>query len=170
MVADMKKFGVMISEVLPHLGKKPATILYPFERVPVPEGLRGKPVLDTEKCRGCKVCVCETVCPAEACKKITIGDEVERLAFWYDRCVYCGECAERCPWDAVSMSQEFELAAYDLDSLYGHPEFPKSEEALQYIEKLRERKRMKQQKEKEAKEKAPEKKDAAKDQSKEDGQ
>jgi len=68
------------------------------------------------------------------------------------------------------MSQEFELAAYDLDSLYGHPEFPKSEEALQYIEKLRERKRMKQQKEKEAKEKAPEKKDAAKDQSKEDGQ
>ncbi|HBT20400.1 MAG TPA: NADH-plastoquinone oxidoreductase subunit [Peptococcaceae bacterium] len=145
----MKKFGVMISEVLPHLGRKPATILYPFERVPVPETLRGKPVLDTEKCRGCRVCVCEMVCPAEACKKITIGEDVERLAFWYDRCVFCGECAERCPYGAVTMTKEFELAAYDLDSLYAHPEFPKSEEALQYIEKLRERRRMKEQREKE---------------------
>jgi len=147
----MRKFGVMIKECVPHLRKKPATILYPFERVPVPDKLRGKPVLDTEKCKGCAKCACEMVCPAEACKKITIDDEVDRLAFWYDRCVFCGECEERCPFDAVTLTQEFELAAYDHDALYAHPEYPKSEEALQFIEKQRERKKLKEQKAAEAK-------------------
>lgn len=137
------KFGVMIKEVLPHLIKTPNTILYPFQRVPVPKDLRGKPVMDTEKCRGCPKCLCEIVCPAEACKKITIGDEIDRLAFWYDRCVFCGECAERCPFEAVIMTDEFEMAAYDIESLYGHPEMPQSEEALAFIEKQRERKRQK---------------------------
>lgn len=134
------KVGVMLKEVLPHLFKTPNTILYPFQRVPVPDDLRGKPVLDTEKCRGCAKCACEIICPAEACKKISIGDEIDRLAFWYDRCIYCGECEERCPFDAVTMTQEFELAAYDIPSLYKHPDMPQSEEALALIEKMRERK------------------------------
>lgn len=134
------KVGAMLKEVLPHLFKRPNTILYPFQRVPVPDDFRGKPVLDTEKCRGCAKCACEMICPAEACKKISIGDEIDRLAFWYDRCIYCGECAERCPFDAVTMTQEFELAAYDIPSLYKHPDMPQSEEALALIEKMRERK------------------------------
>jgi formate hydrogenlyase subunit 6/NADH:ubiquinone oxidoreductase subunit I len=86
------------------------------------------------------------ICPAEACKKINIGDEIDRLAFWYDRCIFCGECAERCPFDAVTMTQEFELAAYDVPSLYKHPDMPESQEALEIIEKARERKRLKAQK------------------------
>ncbi|MGI6554371.1 MAG: 4Fe-4S binding protein [Bacillota bacterium] len=154
------KFGVMIKEVLPHLTKTPNTILYPFQRVPVPKAFRGKPVLDTELCRGCAKCACEMICPAEACKKISIGDEIDRLAFWYDRCIYCGECAERCPFNAVTMTQEFELGAYNTESLYAHPEEPQSEEALALIEKARERKRLKAQKAAEAKKAAEEKKDA----------
>lgn len=138
------KVGVMLKEVLPHLFKTPNTILYPFQRVPVPDNFRGKPVLDTEKCRGCGKCACEAICPAEACKKINIGDEIDRLAFWYDRCIFCGECAERCPFKAVTMTQEFELAAYDVPSLYKHPDMPQSEEALAFIEKQRERKRARQ--------------------------
>lgn len=152
------RFGVMIKEVLPHLTKTPNTILYPFQRVPVGKAFRGKPVLDTEKCRGCAKCVCEMVCPAEACKKITIAEGVDRLAFWYDRCIFCGECAERCPFDAVTMTQDFEIAAYDIDSLYAHPEMPKSEEALAYIEKMKEKKRARA-----AGEKLPCKNEAAKE-------
>lgn len=137
------KYGVMIKEVLPHLTKTPNTILYPFQRVPVGEAFRGKPVLDTEKCRGCAKCACEMICPAEACKKINIGEEVDRLAFWYDRCIFCGECAERCPFDAVTMTQDFEIASYSVEALYAHPELPQSEEALALIEKAKERKRAK---------------------------
>lgn len=145
------KVGVMVKEVLPHLFKQPNTILYPFQRVPVPDKLRGKPVLDTEKCRGCAKCACEMICPAEACKKINIGEGIDRLAFWYDRCIFCGECAERCPFGAVTMTPEFELAAYDIPSLYKHPDMPQSEEALDFIAKQLERKRAKAQKAAEAK-------------------
>lgn len=145
------KVGVMLKEVLPHLFKAPVTVLYPFQKTPPPEGFRGKPVLDTEKCRGCPKCVCEIVCPAEACEKISIGDEIDRLAFYLDRCIYCGECAERCPFDAVTMTDDFELAAYDIPSLYVPPEMPQSEEALALIEKARERKRAREQKAAEAK-------------------
>lgn len=148
------KVGVMIKEVLPHLFKRPNTILYPFQKTPPPEGFRGKPVLDTEKCRGCPKCACELICPAEACKKISIGDEIDRLAFWYDRCIYCGECEERCPFDAVKMTDDYELAAYDIPSLYEHPQLPESEEALALIEKARDRKKAREERAAEAKAKA----------------
>ena len=32
-------------------------------------------------------------------------------------CMYCGLCVEACPFDALAMSDQFELAAYDLPSL-----------------------------------------------------
>ena len=57
-------------------------------------------------------------------------------------------------------THEFELAAYDTESLYAHPEEPKSEEALEIIEKARERKKLREQKAAEAKKAAAAKKAA----------
>ncbi len=31
--------------------------------------------------------------------------------------MYCGLCVEACPFDALAMSDQFELASYDLPSL-----------------------------------------------------
>ena len=58
------KFAAMLPEITRHLFRKPATVEVPFQSIHQPEGLRGKPVMDTQKCIGCKRC--ETDCPAEA--------------------------------------------------------------------------------------------------------
>ncbi len=54
------------------------------------------PVLDTEKCKGCKKCQVESHCPIEAAKldngKLVIGAE----------CNNCGRCRGKCPFGAIS--------------------------------------------------------------------
>jgi len=49
--------------------------------------------VDTEKCRGCGVCV--NVCPAGA---ISLKDDKAVIS---DKCVDCGRCVQVCPADAI---------------------------------------------------------------------
>lgn len=55
------------------------------------------PAIDAEKCRACKVCQVEKVCPVGAAKltdgKITIDRE---------QCIRCGRCTSRCPFQAIT--------------------------------------------------------------------
>jgi formate hydrogenlyase subunit 6/NADH:ubiquinone oxidoreductase subunit I len=37
-------------------------------------------------------------------------DEKKRPLFMLDRCVFCYQCAESCPKDAIEFSKDFELA------------------------------------------------------------
>ncbi|MCL6451500.1 MAG: 4Fe-4S binding protein [Acetobacteraceae bacterium] len=103
----MRTAGRMLPETLRHVAKKPATVLYPFERLELPPGFRGRPVLDTEKCSGCKIC--ERDCPAGAIEVVTLAPKVLRPGFYYDRCAFCGQCAESCPRDAIAMTAECSL-------------------------------------------------------------
>ena len=48
------KFAAMLPEITRHLFRKPATVEVPFKSIGQPEGLRGKPVMDPQKCIGCK--------------------------------------------------------------------------------------------------------------------
>lgn len=54
------------------------------------------PLIDLEKCRGCKVCQIENNCPIEVAKmengKITIDENA---------CNHCGRCIGKCPFKAV---------------------------------------------------------------------
>ncbi|HEY8418357.1 MAG TPA: 4Fe-4S binding protein [Limnochordales bacterium] len=105
---------------------------YPEERRATQRGDRGLPVLlsmpGTEilKCTACELCA--RACPVEC---ITIGwDKVDRKTarpedvgndtrtgralrlYNLDAslCLYCGLCAEACPYEALAMSDVFELA------------------------------------------------------------
>lgn len=95
------------------LGNQQATLQYPEEKAPYPEGYRGLHRLvpredGKPRCVACYMCA--TVCPAQ-CIYIEAGeyedDPVEKFptSFVIDelRCVVCGLCVEACPKDAIRM-------------------------------------------------------------------
>ncbi len=111
----MKYPGAIFKELLNNLKRKPATVLYPAERLTLPKNFRGRPVFDPKGCIGCMMCVRD--CPAKAVKIEKIADKTFSCTFYLDRCVYCGQCADSCPKKTITMSQEFELASFSRDSL-----------------------------------------------------
>jgi hydrogenase-4 component H len=118
------KLGAMLPEVLRHLFKKPATVQYPFQKIGVPKGFRGRPVMDPALCIGCQMCVRD--CPSEA---IEIHKESEStnaegkvvkkfsMTFYLDRCSHCAQCEEVCPKKAIHLNDQFEDGAFDRGSL-----------------------------------------------------
>lgn len=107
----------MFGEVSRHLLRKRATILYPFkerELVPLPKGYRGKISFNRDLCVGCTLCAKD--CPSNACE-ITKDERGNRPVFHLDRCCFCGQCEETCPRRAITLTTEFELAAYDRSAL-----------------------------------------------------
>jgi hydrogenase-4 component H len=88
---------------------KPATIRYPYEPSPPPEGFRGRPEFDYSKCMGCGGCV--ESCPSGA---LTLEDlnETRYIRLQYGHCSFCGRCQDVCPEDAIKLTSTYELAVY----------------------------------------------------------
>lgn len=108
------KLAAMLGEIMKHIFRRPATIECPFENVPHEKGIRGKPVMDPEKCIGCQRCVKD--CPAEAIEINKVGEVtndkgkvVKRFAMtlYLDRCCHCAQCAESCPTGAIVMDEDY---------------------------------------------------------------
>jgi NADH-quinone oxidoreductase subunit I len=111
------------------------TIQYPEERRLLPERFRYIPMLiwDTEtgedRCTACGICA--KVCPPQCIWIVRDTDEngkpVTRPAeFYIDAavCMSCSFCTEFCPFDAIRMNHDFELAVYDR---YPHLVYDKAE-------------------------------------------
>lgn len=115
-----------IWHVLKLLGKtivrRPVCIMYPYERMWVPDNFRGRPGLDFNKCVGCGMCA--RMCPTTAILMVDAPDDngkiVKRPQINLGRCAFCGFCAEYCPLDAMTVTPEYELAEYTREDLiYG---------------------------------------------------
>ena len=122
--------GRMTGEVLRHVAQKPATVLYPFEKVEMPEAFRGKIRFLPERCVGCKLC--QRDCPSNALVIQKVGDKRYEAVFQLDRCIYCAQCVDSCNKDAMESTREFELATLQRDTLrvvYHAPEPPPQPEA-----------------------------------------
>jgi len=95
------------------------TTRFPAESVEVPEGFRGVPRFDPERCMGCGACA--IVCPAkdiEVTDEVRDGSGIRRLTIHYDDCIFCAQCARNCPADGgVVMTRDFDLATDDRRSL-----------------------------------------------------
>lgn len=65
-----------------------------------PDGFRGDPHVDRDKCIGCSACA--NVCPADA---IEIEDAAATrvVRFMRQACVFCASCQDVCPTDAVEL-------------------------------------------------------------------
>lgn len=106
------KIETMLRDIWQSLLRKPVTELYPFQRQPAPERLRGKLTWNPENCTGC--CLCVKDCPCDAIELITIDRANKRFVMRYDvgRCTYCAQCVQNCRFNCLGMSNDdWELAA-----------------------------------------------------------
>ena len=108
------------------IGRRKATLNFPFEKGPLSPRFRGEHALrrypsGEERCIACKLC--EAICPAQA---ITIEAEPRadgsRRTTRYDidmvKCIYCGLCEEACPVDAIVEGPNFEFSTETREELY----------------------------------------------------
>jgi len=104
---------------------------YPDEPVHFEDRYRGVHILrrdenGLEKCVACFLCA--AACPSN-CIYIEAAENTadhrisaaERYAqvynIDYNRCIFCGDCVEACPCDAITHGRGFEIAAYDTNAL-----------------------------------------------------
>lgn len=111
----MKWPGRMAGEVLRHVARKPATVMYPAVKVEMPAAYRGKLVFHAERCVGCKLC--QKDCPSAALAIEKVGDRRYQATFRFDRCIFCAQCVDSCNKDAITSSAEYELATLDRATL-----------------------------------------------------
>jgi NADH-quinone oxidoreductase subunit I len=108
-----------------NLFRRSRTVVYPKEKIIIPENSRGTPKLklDLESleivCNGCGVC--EKICP-EKCIKISKAvdengrDYLDEFYLDLSKCIFCGNCAEVCKLKAIEMTYRHQLADVDISS------------------------------------------------------
>ena len=120
----IRPFIIGFATTLKHIFKRPITVNYPEQKVPVFPKYRGKQVLmrdenGLEKCVACGLCA--VACPADAIYLEAAENDGSvqagpRYAKTYQihktRCIFCGYCEEACPVSAIFMGKDYELAVY----------------------------------------------------------
>jgi formate hydrogenlyase subunit 6/NADH:ubiquinone oxidoreductase subunit I len=107
----MRRPGKMIKLVLSQLFRKPATNLYPAEKMDMPDKFRGKLKFDSKKCIGCKLCMRD--CPTNAIVIHKTEDNKFEAHIDLSKCIYCAQCVDVCPKKALDPTPDIELAQLD---------------------------------------------------------
>ncbi len=114
-----RRLPALIKDMGSCLFKKPFTREYPAVKVEVPEGYRGRHILNPEKCISCGLC--ERDCPAQAIELVEVSGK-RMPKFYLDRCVFCYLCSEGCPREAITLSQNYEMSTTETEELLVLPE------------------------------------------------
>jgi formate hydrogenlyase subunit 6/NADH:ubiquinone oxidoreductase subunit I len=105
----------MLREVLRSIFKKPATSMYPAQKLEMPDKFRGRLKFYPEKCIGCKMCMRD--CPTNAITIHKIAEGKFEAEFDLSRCIYCAQCVDSCPKKALEPTKDVELAQLDKNKL-----------------------------------------------------
>ena len=103
----------------------PITVKYPYEKLELPErarwAVRPKYFEDgSPKCTACMTCV--RTCPDHILSLDVETREdktkhIDRFGYEIGACMMCGLCVAACPYQAIEMSHEYELATRDRHDL-----------------------------------------------------
>jgi len=115
-------------EGIKHIFKHTFTMKYPYQKVLLPKGFRGRHLLYMDKCTGCGICA--WICPERCISMVPVTDNKEYPQnpekrfpqYWYARCCFCHFCTEYCPTGALDYTPDYELAEYDRELLLWSPE------------------------------------------------
>jgi NADH-quinone oxidoreductase chain I len=98
-----------------YLVRRPVTVEYPDERLPIPDRYRGIHYLEQEKCIYCFQCA--RACPIDCIEMDAerLGKELDWKGFTldYNKCMFCELCVYPCPKDCIHMGKEFAFVVYD---------------------------------------------------------
>jgi formate hydrogenlyase subunit 6/NADH:ubiquinone oxidoreductase subunit I len=152
-------FGLGVAKgmltTISHLVRPPVTIQYPEERLDMPIWTRGRPRLIYEVDTGdlrCTACgACALACPVDVIKieqhpSPIKGKILDRFDIDMAGCIECALCVEACPFRAITMAPDFEMASsYDrsVDLVYdmyelriaGTPEIDAGMEHIQGVKR-----------------------------------
>jgi NADH-quinone oxidoreductase subunit I len=103
----------------------PITVQYPYEKLPMFERSRWavEPILDENGQHACTACLnCVKVCPDFILDlDVTTAEDkskhINEFRYELGACMMCGLCVEACPFSAIKMGQDYELAVTDADDL-----------------------------------------------------
>lgn len=113
--------GQGLSVTFDHMRRRPITVQYPYEKLIPSERFRGRIHFEFDKCIACEVCV--RVCPINLpvvdweFNKENKKKQLKHYSIDFGVCIFCGNCVEYCPTNCLSMTEEYELAAYDRHEL-----------------------------------------------------
>ncbi|NEN87759.1 MAG: NAD(P)H-quinone oxidoreductase subunit I [Okeania sp. SIO3H1] len=116
-----KYIGQGLSVTFDHMSRRPITVQYPYEKLIPSERFRGRIHFEFDKCIACEVCV--RVCPINLpvvdweFNKESKKKNLKHYSIDFGVCIFCGNCVEYCPTNCLSMTEEYELAAYDRHEL-----------------------------------------------------
>ena len=92
------------------LFKKPETLLYPVEKKPQPEGLKGHIVNNVDECILCGMC--SRSCPTDS---IVVDKPARTWAIDRFACIQCGYCTTVCPKKCLSMDPNYAPVAAKIE-------------------------------------------------------
>jgi NADH-quinone oxidoreductase subunit I len=119
----LRPMAVTLRETINHTRHSPNTVLYPWEKLVIQDGFRGRPGLVIDKCIECGICV--RICPTRCIELVEIEwkdqGKIRRPQVNMGRCMVCGYCAEYCPKNAMIIAPDYELAAYSRQDLIYDP-------------------------------------------------
>jgi len=91
--------------------QKKRTIAYPKSEPVLPDRFRGRPTIDRSLCSSaCRICL--DGCPTDAIRRDSNG-----IVLDMGRCLFCGECARKCPSQAIGNTTDYRLATRTREDL-----------------------------------------------------
>ena len=116
----------VIQEVFKNLFRKPMTVLFPFEKIEIPERNRGEHYFDISTCISCGSC--SRICPNKAIKMVEVPKEQQaKYPKTYPqidlgKCCFCALCEDVCPKESIKLTTNFFLATFDKDDTIRSPQ------------------------------------------------